>query len=247
MKLFRALKKELSGLVDFIFPPVCPLCGKGSVDVAGVSFCRNCLADFSPLVSPFCTLCALPFVGPQESDHYCGACITNPPPFSSVTSFGIYEGLLKEAVQTFKYRDKFHLGRPLGRLVAEKVAERHRFCPFDLILPVPLHRRRLQERTYNQALLLAETIGRHLAVPVNSALLRRLRPTPPQQGLSERERLRNLKGVFGLAEKIEGLRVLLVDDVMTTGATARECSQVLLRGGASGVEVAVVARAARHF
>ena len=213
----------------------------------GFSFCRNCLAEFPPLVSPFCPLCSLPFPGPPGSDHLCGRCLDDPPAFGAVIAFGIYEGLLREAVQSLKYRDRFHLSRSLGLLVAEKAAERHRLLPFDLVLPVPLHRRRLQERTYNQALLLAESIGGQLRLPVGKNILRRLLPTPPQQGLPERERLRNLKGVFGLGENIEGIRVLLVDDVMTTGATARECSRVLLRGGASTVEVAVVARAARHF
>jgi len=243
----KLLKEELFGLVDFFFPPLCSLCGQRLAEENGLFFCRDCLAKFSPLVSPFCSLCSLPFSGPPGSDHLCGRCLEEPPAFSAVTACGIYEGRLREAVHHLKYREKFQLGRALGFLVAEKTASRHCRQPFDLVVPVPLHRRRLQERTYNQALLLAEAIGRYLAVPVKPNLLRRFRPTAPQQGLTERDRLDNLKGVFDVTEKIEGMRLLLVDDVMTTGATARECGRVLLRGGASSLEVAVVARAARHF
>jgi len=211
------------------------------------SFCRECLAEMPPLIGPSCPLCALPFAGPAGNDHYCGKCISEPPPFSTVAAFGIYRGLLREAIHAFKYGEKFLLGRPLGGLIAGRIAESGGRFSFDLIVPVPLHPQRLQERTYNQALLLAETVGSRFCVAVDPFLLRRLRPTPPQQGLSERERLGNLKGVFDLNGKVAERRVLLVDDVMTTGATARECSRVLLRGGAREVAVAVVARAARYL
>lgn len=247
MRLLRNLREELSGLVDFIFPPVCPLCGKGLEEGAGSSLCRTCLSELPPLSSPCCPLCSLPFAGPPESDHLCGRCLEERPAFAAVTAYGIYAGLLRDAVQSLKYRDRFHLSRSLGQLLGERVAGRHRSHPFDLVVAVPLHRRRLQERTYNQALLLAGVIGGRLGVPVAAAALRRLRFTLPQQGLTEKERLHNLKGAFALTGDVEGLRVLLVDDVMTTGATARECSRVLVQGGASGVEVAVVARAARHL
>lgn len=247
MNPWLTFKDEVSGLLEFLFPPVCPLCGAAGVAAGGDSFCRGCLAGFSPLVSPCCPICALPFEGPAGSDHHCGGCLSEPPPFTGVTALGIYQGALAEAVRELKYRERFHLGRPLGRLLAALLAGRHGERPFGLLVPVPLHGERLKERTYNQAQLLAEAIGRHLAVPVASELLRRTRSTPPQQGLSASERLRNLKGAFALRKGLDGERVVLVDDVLTTGATARECSRVLLKGGAAEVEVAVVARAARRF
>jgi ComF family protein len=116
----------------------------------------------------------------------------------------------------------------------------------DLLIPVPLHYSRLRERTYNQALLLARVLGRRWRQPVLPRLLVRSRPTPQQQGLKAEVRRQNLKGAFALNRQLNGERVLLIDDVVTTGATVRECSRVLLEGGAGEVVVAVLARARRY-
>jgi ComF family protein len=116
----------------------------------------------------------------------------------------------------------------------------------ELLIPVPLHYSRLRERTYNQALLLARVLGRRWRLQVLPRLLVRSRPTPQQQGLKAEVRRQNLKGAFALNQKLNGERVLLIDDVVTTGATVRECSRVLLEGGAGEVVVAVLARARRY-
>jgi ComF family protein len=117
---------------------------------------------------------------------------------------------------------------------------------FDLIVPVPLHPTRLRLRTYNQSLLLAVVLGRQLRTPVARRLLTRTRATPPQQGLPAEIRRRNLRGAFALRQKLIGDRVLLVDDVLTTGATVRECGRILREGGAAEVAVAVIGRARLH-
>jgi ComF family protein len=119
------------------------------------------------------------------------------------------------------------------------------FSP-DLLLPVPLYVGRLRQRSYNQALLLARALGGSWQLPVASRLLLRVRPTPPQIQLKAAQRRRNLRGAFALRRSLQGERVLLIDDVMTTGATARECSRTLLDGGAGEVAVAVLARARLH-
>jgi ComF family protein len=116
----------------------------------------------------------------------------------------------------------------------------------DLLVPVPLHPRRLRQRSYNQALLLARELGRNLSLPVASRLLQRRHPTPPQRGLSARVRFHNLRGAFALERPLAGERILLVDDVMTTGATTSECTRTLLAGGGGEVAVAVLGRARRH-
>ena len=156
-------------------------------------------------------------------------------------------GLLREAIQRFKYEEAFYLHQPLGRLLAETVAKKLSLEPADLIVPVPLHLSKLRERTYNQSLLLARTLVKTLQLPIEAQGLERTRPTLSQQGLKAEERKRNLKGAFSLNTKVKDCRILLVDDVLTTGTTARECSRILRKGGARDVQVAVLARAAKYL
>jgi ComF family protein len=149
-------------------------------------------------------------------------------------------------VHQFKYRGDFSLDRPLGGLLATVLETSGRdFLP-DLIVPVPLHLSRLRQRGYNQSLLLARVLGRRWRKPVPGRLLVRLRPTSPQQGLKAVQRRLNLKGAFATRSALAGQKVLLIDDVMTTGATARECSRTLLSAGAGEVVVAVIGRARLH-
>ncbi len=247
MKLFTHLKEEVLGFITLLFPPLCPLCRNHNLDSFQPGLCDSCLAELKPLSSPFCTICSLPFEGPPGSDHLCESCLKNPPPFSGVTAYGIYTGLLREAIHQFKYEEAFYLHRPLGRLLAEAVAKRLSPEPFDFIVPVPLHLNKLRERTFNQSLLLARTLAKTLQLPIEAQGLERTRPTLSQQGLKSEERKRNLKGAFSLNTEVKNRRILLVDDVLTTGTTARECSRILRKGGAREVHVAVLARAAKYL
>jgi ComF family protein len=149
---------------------------------------------------------------------------------------------LQEAVQRSKYHGQLPLERPLGILLATTVLAGGGRRP-DLLVPVPLHRHRLRERGYNQSLQLARQLGRQLKVPVEPRLLRRIRMTTSQQGLDAVARNSNLRGAFAVTAQLAGRHLLLVDDVMTTGSTARECAGVLRQAGAASVEVAVVGRA----
>lgn len=241
MAILHRVRRELLGLLDLLLPPACLLCGRELGGSARSGLCSDCRAGIHPIVPPCCPRCALPHGTAGGTDHLCEPCLREAPPFSKVYAAGIYEDTLRLAVQRFKYHGAVDLERPLGRLLAENTD----FRP-DLVVPVPLHRTRLRERTYNQSLLLAKVLGSRRQIPVAGRLLLRTRPTPPQQGLVLRERRRNLKGAFALRNRLDGERVLLVDDVLTTGATARECSRTLLAGGASEVAVAVLARARRH-
>jgi ComF family protein len=154
--------------------------------------------------------------------------------------------VLREAITAFKYSGRIDLDRPLGRLLAQRLRTAADPREFDLILPVPLHPQRLRERGYNQSLLLARVLSRQLQRPLAPRLLRRLRATPPQQGLNAALRQANLRQAFALSQPLRGEHLLLIDDVVTTTATARECSRVLLEGGAGAVTLAVLARAGRH-
>lgn len=238
------LRAEAAGLLDWLLPPLCPLCCAAAPEREG--FCATCHADILPLESPCCPHCALPYPTTGGSDHLCEDCLRTPPPFLWTAAAGIYDRALRDAVQRFKFDAALHLDRPLADLLATAVAPRlEEFAP-NLLLPVPLHPERLRQRTFNQSLLLARRLGRRWRIPVEARLLRRSRATPPQPGLSAAERRNNLRGAFVLQRPLAGARVLLIDDVMTTGATARECCHVLLEGGAGATAVAVLARARRH-
>lgn len=239
------LRAEFSGLLDLLLPPYCPLCRQQPVAESGV-FCAACRAGIHPVSAPSCPCCALPYLTLDGSDHLCGDCVREPPPFLWTVAGGVYEETLRDAIHRFKYRQALTLERPLVRLLADALAGPLPVFAPDLLLPVPLHRSRLRERGYNQSLLLARALGRHFGIAVAPRLLLRTRPTPPQQGLSATERHDNLAGAFALRRPLDGARILLIDDVMTTGATARRCAQALRAGGASAVAVAVLGRARRY-
>jgi len=237
------LRAELSGLLNLLLPPCCPLCG-GTLEAGPASsFCSACLAGFPSPGGSCCPRCALPYPLPSGSNHLCEACLRREPPFLYTRCLGLYDGGLRDAIQRFKFNGAVHLDRPLARLLATEIQDVYDSFRPELLVAVPLHRQRLRARTYNQSLLLARELGRQWRLPAPSRLLRRVRATLPQQGLAAEERRSHLKGAFGLSGRLEGERVLLVDDVFTTGATARECAATLLAGGASQVAVAVLARA----
>ncbi|WP_321368871.1 ComF family protein [uncultured Desulfuromusa sp.] len=154
---------------------------------------------------------------------------------------GFYDQSLRRAIHHFKFSGKISLDRSLGVLLDRAVA---RDLSLDLVVPVPLHHKRLQQRSYNQALLLAREFSRNRKLPLAADRLIKIKATESQQGLSAKQRAENLHGAFKLQGSVSGATVLLIDDVLTTGATVEACSQVLLAGGAKAVFVAVVGRAA---
>lgn len=241
--MWTDLSRALTAGIDLLLPPACLLCGQLLVAADGHnSFCRGCQAGITPIGPAHCPLCVQPFPD-ATSRHLCGNCHEQPPPFSSVHAAGLYQGTLRDAIQRLKYRDQITLAKPLGQLLAQLVDnEQHAFQP-HCIVPVPLHPQRLKKRGYNQALELARPVAHQLRVPLGMGLLQRVRRTPQQQGLTAVERKHNLRDAFTLNAEIAGLRILLVDDVMTTGETVRECCRKLLLGGAAEVQVAVVGRA----
>lgn len=245
------LRQELAGLLQIFLPPVCPLCGKTLPSSSlhrqsDRSFCSDCRTGMTPVTSPCCPRCALPYPTLAGSDHLCEECLRRPPPFLWSAAAGIYTGELRHAIHRFKFEGALHLDRALADLLLVALQPRLEVFAPTLLVPVPLHPARLRQRSFNQALLLARHLGRRCDIAVAPRLLRRVRATPPQQGLSAEERRCNLRQAFLLSRPLAGERVLLIDDVMTTGATARACAQVLVEGGASAVAVAVLGRAQRH-
>lgn len=202
----------------------------------------NAILDF--LFPPLCLVCGIPFTG-AGADHPCGACLTTRPSFDAARAALLYEGHCRELVHAFKYRNKTHLRRPLALLSAAGLTEFVASRDPDLIVPVPLHVRRLRSRGFNQALLLGELLAREWKLPLARRALARVRWTEPQIGLPADQRRENVKGAFAVSDRtvLAGRKVLLVDDVLTTGSTAEECSRVLKRSGAAEVTVITVARA----
>jgi len=198
-----------------------------------------------PLIAaPLCIVCGIPFAG-AGTDHVCGSCSTLPPRFDAARAAFAYEGACRDLIHAFKYRNKTHLRRPLALLTIARLSDFITSRRSDLILPVPLHRKKLSSRGFNQAVLLGEILSQRLEIPLDRRNLRRIRWTEPQVNLTAHERRTNVKGAFGIHESalVSGRRVLLVDDVLTTGSTAEECARVLKAGGAADVTVITVARA----
>lgn len=265
--LGRRLKTVMGAVREALFPSKCLLCGdfygppgeplhrvSGGLEKALADWlCTDCRLDWEAIVSPLCHRCGLPFISPEGGDHLCGDCRTRPGAFDRARAVGHYAGTLKALILQFKFHGQVGLAEPLGRLLLDAFERHWSADGVDLILPVPLHGRRMRQRGYNQAFLLVrhwtrwyEALhGVPLACRIERDLLRRVRPTTPQTGLNRGERERNLKRAFALAGPLpaKGQRILLVDDVLTTGATVNACARVLCDEGAGRVEVLTLARA----
>ena len=222
----------------------------------GPWFCPECREGLRWVTSPFCTCCGRLFASRAGRNHLCGACSRKSPPFEQARACGIYEGSLKNVIQRYKYSGQVRWADPLGLLLYLSARHTGMVEACDAIVPVPLHPSRLRERGFNQALLLLRrwsqfranlTPGKKLP-PIMPEVLIRRRPTIPQTGLPLKERSANLKGAFELADTqrfLAGKKVLLIDDVFTTGATVTACVRVLkAQGRAAGVSVLTLAETA---
>ncbi|MBI5559716.1 MAG: ComF family protein [Deltaproteobacteria bacterium] len=222
-------KNILSSFLNLLFPPLCPLCEAGIKEDA---FCAPCLSGSKRMDGPVCLLCGRPFASEAGIHHTCADCLKKNPPFVKARSAFYYEGTLLSAIHRFKYGGNMAFLKPLSLLLSHAMTllnERP-----DIIVPVPLHKERLKKRGFNQSLLLARELAKGLSVEVDCMNLKRTLNTLPQVDLKEKERVINVKGAFTVKDpsKFKGKRVLLVDDVFTTGATVRECAKVLKKAGA---------------
>jgi ComF family protein len=230
-------------LADVIFPPLCLGCALPLSPEADGELCARCARETDFLSGAKCVRCGRVFQADEAEDHFCGNCLDRPPDFDLARAAAGHSGPLAQAVRGFKYNRRLSLGPGLSRLLTGVLRELDR--PGDLVVPVPLHRRRLRERGFNQAWLLARRAARDLGLPARGDWLRRIRFTPPQVGLSDSERRANMRGAFSAGPRADftGRRVILVDDVLTTGATVDACARVLKAAGAETVTVVTVTRA----
>jgi len=238
-----------SAALDLLYPALCPVCQTRLGADRRDPLCGGCWARIARLEPPYCVVCGVPAAGeaslvvPGETvlSAPCLACRTEPPPFDYARAAAPYLDPLRSALHAFKFHGKRALARPLADLVVEQCAPGLP-AQADALVPVPLAPARERERGFNQAALLAERVGQALARPVKTRWLGRARPTRPQSELTADERRRNVRGAFRAAPAVDGHHVLMIDDVLTTGATAAECARALRAAGARMVGVLTVAR-----
>jgi ComF family protein len=215
--------------------------------------CSDCVNAFATIPSPMCTCCGAPLKSRQDQNHLCGDCIAHPKKFRMARAVMVFDQQLMTVIHRFKYAAKTQLARPLGGLLLSGFMRQWEGEKIDLLLPVPLHLQKFRNRGFNQSYLLirswkAIADGMHITLadmPIYTDVLIRTKATVPQTGLGRRQRLKNVKGVFSLRfpEKVYGKKLLVVDDVYTTGATVNECARTLLKFGAERVDVLTLARA----
>jgi ComF family protein len=231
---------------DTVFPPACLNC-RQSTGATG-SLCAACWAQVRFIEErPFCERLGTPFAMDLGNEGLLSPeAVANPPVFARARAVAHFEdGPVRQLVHRLKYSDRMELAKPLGAWMAR--AGNELLVEADLLVPVPLHRRRLAARRFNQANSLAQVISAHCGVPVDPFVLARVKPTPSQVGLSRSQRALNMQGAFQVAEEmatgVAGRAIVLIDDVMTSGSTVNAASRALLRGGAKRVDVVVFARA----
>lgn len=240
----------LSQLIDIIYPPRCHICGRFlSADehrACSHHLCNDCLGALTPITHPICTVCGLPFSTPEGQDHPCENCLRKRPWYDCLRAAYFYSGPLMEAIQRFKYSSETQLASFLGTLLssfAKELVPNQPTADF-LTVPVPLHMRRLRQRGFNQSLLLAKVVATDLGTQLDYLSLVRIRHTRAQTGLRKEERRKNVKDAFSVTypEIIKGKKILLVDDVSTTGYTLNECARSLKKSGAIVVICLTLAR-----
>jgi ComF family protein len=243
--LRQALRRAAAAGLGFVYPPTCPGCGAATAEPHAL--CAGCWSGLRLIERPFCERLGTPFAldlgtGPLLSPR----AIADPPVYGRARAVALYDGTARDLVHRLKYGDRLDLARTMARMMA--ASGRELLDEADLIVPVPLHLFRLWRRRFNQAALLARAIGRLSDKPYDVRALARVRATRSQVGLTRNQRALNLQGAFRVSEtarpRIAGRRVVLIDDVATTGATGNAAARALLRGGAESVDLLTFATVA---
>ena len=242
----RSLRSRVGAVGRLLFglalPPACMGCSRPVAESGAL--CATCWGDLRLIERPFCQRLAIPFgydIGPEALS---AEAIADPPPFERLRAVAVYDDLSGRIVQGLKYHDRTELARAMAAMMVRAAGDIT--AEAQLVAPVPLHPRRLWQRRFNQSALIAAEVARGLGKPHVPDLVDRIKPTRRQVGLKANERAANVQGAFRVSTEartsLAGRRVLLVDDVYTTGATAKAVTRALLRGGAAGVDVVVFAR-----
>lgn len=251
---------SLNILENLLFPKKCVKCGQymekehDSDPFPETCFCENCLKDgFYPIKEPYCPICGIPYPKSFNHNHICGNCIKSPLKLGRIRAVAEYKGLIQDGIRLFKYHSKLSLARSFETFLFQTYLKYYAKEPVELIIPMPLHRRRTKKRGFNQAYMLCRNFEKHYQQrfhrpPVwklETECLSRIKNTLPQTGFDIEQRKKNVKKAFGIKyqDRIKGKHILLIDDVLTTGATCNEAAHVLLKAGALRVDALVLARA----
>lgn len=243
---FSMLPSTLRGIgeaaLDFVLPPRCAACGALTQRHVGV--CAACWSDLNFITRPFCERCGRPFEFYIPGTSQCAACLRRPPAFDKAFSPLVYGETSRDIILQFKHGDQLGHAALLASLMVPHMAHFGYSDPY--IMPVPLHRRRIIQRRFNQSAMIAQALAKQLSVQADVLTLQRTRATPMQQGLNAAQRRRNVQGAFAVARRraarVRGRDIVLIDDVLTTGATVEACARVLRKAGASQIGVLTAAR-----
>lgn len=232
-----------SALLDLVYPRACAACG-GRPDAEALHLCWDCLSRVVYVQPPYCSRCGDPVEGRVDDAFVCYHCAESEPHFDRARSVARYRGVVQDVLRQFKYREGLWLRRDLAGLLEACVTAHYEADGIDAVTFVPLYPSRRRERGFNQAEVLAAALARRLRKPLLRRGLVRARPTRTQTNLTAPQRASNVRGAFETrgVRRLAGRSILLVDDVMTTGATVNECSRALKEGGAARVYVVTVAR-----
>jgi len=235
----KKLNKLFKFVINLIFPVYCLICKKELSYQTDTYLCDACKKSIIPITGKVCNKCGRPFI-----NGICGICREKQFYFSKARASVIYDGSVRECIHFFKYNKKTYLLNTLFEVLL--LPDSLDFLSCDFIVPVPLHWIRQYSRGFNQAELIGRKFSKRFNIKLSKTSLKRTRATPSQTGLSLKERTKNIKGAFSVrnSQKLNGKRILLVDDVMTTGATVNECSKVLLQAGVGEILVYTLARGA---
>jgi ComF family protein len=227
---------------DFLFSDLCYLC-RSERRREGGKVCGDCERRLEFVRDPKCVVCGRPFFGEAEVSHTCGECIKEKRHYGKARSVFVYDDIVRRKIIEYKFLRNVTLSKVFGDYVLDYIND-ELSNDYDMIIPVPLHKKRLKERYFNQALLLVTDSEKRNQIRVDKYSLKRIRYTKPQVLVRDSERAKNVKGAFIVdsAGSIEGKRVLVVDDIFTTGATVNECSKVLKEAGAKSVDVLTLAK-----
>lgn len=239
LKFKQLLAKPLQVAKQLLAQPMlaqyCLLCASHNAGELGL--CTDCLAELPWHNAPQCPQCALPSNGLT-----CGRCLHTPPYFDATLALFSYSFPVDRLLQHYKYHDMLQLARTFASLLQQKLAAGSHTSKIDLIMPMPMHPRRLQQRGFNQALEIARIVSRKLQLTLDYRSCQRVKQTPAQAGLAFKQRIKNIRGVFNCTADLHGLNIALVDDVMTTSASLNELAKILKQAGAARVECWVIAR-----
>jgi ComF family protein len=244
MKISDQLRSLADAALNFLYPPICGVCANKRAGAREGYVCTDCRASAEFIEPPFCNQCGLPFAGDITNTFQCGNCREMELHFRFARSAVAVNTLMLDVIHKYKYQRALWFEPFLADLLVQAAAPVVHLEKWDYIVPIPLHPLKQRDREFNQAERLAKHLGRATNIPVNKKLVQRVEPTRTQTALSRTERARNVQRAFAMraGKKLDGEKIILLDDVLTTGATTSACAKVLRQAGASDVCVWTVAR-----